>query len=300
MEYHTPVLLTEVLDYLDPKPDETFIDATLGDGGHTIELLKRGAKVLGLDYHPETLKRAQDRIVRLGLDQNFVGVQTNFKDIHEVATSLGFGSVQGVLFDLGYSSSELLEPLGLSFQQDQPLDMRLDPNLGVSASDLINSLSESHLAQLFRDFSNERLAHRFARAIIQARELKKLQTTQDLVRVIESVAPSGYEHGRIHPATRVFQALRIVVNDELRNLELALPQAARLLLPGGRMAVISFHSLEDKLVKNFGRRVQPALEEDGIEVKELTSKPIRPSLREVKSNPRSRSAVLRVFERLVL
>ncbi len=300
MQYHTPVLLSEILDFLEPAQGKAFVDATLGDGGHTLELLRRGSRVLGLDYYPKTLERATDRIAHLGLAKTFVGMTANFKDIYEVATSSGFDAVHGVLFDLGYSSSELLEPLGLSFQSDQPLDMRLDSSLGVSAADLVNSLSEAHLTQLFRDFSNERLSRRFAHAIVRARELKKLQTTQDLVRVIESVAPSDYERGRIHPATRVFQALRIVVNDELHNLELALPQAARLLLPGGRMAVISFHSLEDKLVKNFGQSVQPALESVGITLKELTSKPIRPSRQEVEANPRARSAMLRVFERLPL
>ena len=193
------------------------------------------------------------------------------------------------MYDLGYSLSQLKdEKVGLSFQGDQPLDMRLDKDLGVTAADLVNALPEKELTVLFREFGEERMAKRFASAIVEARSLKKLESTKDLVDVIVDAAPPGYENQRLHPATRVFQALRVAVNSELENLKLSLPRAARLLLPGGRMVVISFHSLEDRIVKQFGSGVQP--------VKVINKKPIRSSVAEVQANPRARSAKLRTFE----
>ena len=290
MEYHVPVLLNEVLAYFLPSKGRRYIDATLGDGGHTLELLKSGAGVLGIDYHRESLERAKERVKREGLSTNFIGILGNFKNIDRIAKENGFEQVDGILFDLGYSSSELEEEIGLSFQQEAPLDMRLDRSLGVTASDLVNALSEVQLAKIFREYADERYAKKFAREIGKYRKLEKLQTTKQLADLICSVAPPGYERGRIHSATRVFQALRIAVNDEIENLKLALPRAAHLLLPGGRMLVISFHSLEDKAAKTFGRSVQP-------QFKELTKKPLAPSENETRANVRSRSARMRVFEK---
>jgi len=290
MEYHVPVLLDEVLAYFLPSEGKRYIDATLGDGGHALELLKSGAGVLGIDYHEESLKRAEKRVEKEGMSSNFIGILGNFKNIDQIAKENGFGQVNGVLFDLGYSSSELDEDVGLSFQQEAPLDMRLDKSLGVTASDLINALPESRLAKIFWEYSDERYAKRFAREIVKYRKLEKLQTTKQLADLICSVVPPGYERGRIHPATRVFQALRIAVNDEIENVKIALPRAAHLLLPGGRMLVISFHSLEDKVAKTFGHSVQPKF-------KELTKKPLVPTDDEVRVNVRSRSARMRVFEK---
>jgi len=290
MEYHVPVLLNEVLAYFQPSEGKRYIDATLGDGGHTLELLKSGARVLGLDYHGESLERAKERIEIEGLSPNFIGVLGNFKDIDRIAKENGFEKVNGILFDLGFSSSELEESVGLSFQQEAPLDMRLDKSLGVTASDLVNVLPETQLAKIFWEYSDERYAKKFAREIVKYRKLEKLRTTRQLTDLICSVVPPGYERGRIHPATRVFQALRIAVNDEIENLKLALPWAAHLLLPGGRMLVISFHSLEDKVAKTFGHSVQP-------QFKELTKKPLTPSENEMRLNIRSRSARMRVFEK---
>ena len=297
MDFHEPVLKEEVLRYLEPTDGKSFIDPTLGDGGHSIELLKSGALVLGIDCYQGSLERASNRIEQVGLAGNFTGVLGNFRNIEKIAEEKGFTQVDGILFDLGFSSSELDENLGLSFTQDQPLDMRLDNSLGVTAADIVNTSPEGSLAEIFFEYANERMARKFAKAIVESRNLQKLQTTKQLAKLLRSVAPPGYERGRIHPATRVFQALRIVVNDEIENLKTALPQAARLLLPGGRMLVISFHSLEDKMVKEFGRAVQPALEGFG-KIREITKKPVVPSEEELVRNIRSRSAKLRVFERI--
>jgi 16S rRNA (cytosine1402-N4)-methyltransferase len=305
MTYHEPVLKKEVLEYLSPELGKKFIDATLGDGGHTVELLKAGPKVLGIDCYKGSLDRATNRIEIARLEGNFTGVLGNFRDLENIAQEKNFTQVNGILFDLGFSSSELEENLGLSFTQGQPLDMRLDPSLGVTAADILNTFPEAKLTEIFFEYANERLAKKFAKAITESRNLQKLQTTKQLAELLKSVAPPGYERGRIHPATRVFQALRIVVNDEIENLKTALPQVARLLLPGGRMLVISFHSLEDKVAKDFGHAVQPALEDlgdhtilEGPILKELTKKPIVPSAEEIAQNVRSRSAKLRVFERI--
>jgi len=292
MEYHKPVLLNEVLENLNIKKGNKYIDATLGDAGHTIEILKKGGKVLGIDINEVSLQRAVGRIKEEGLEEGFTGVLGNFRDIDEVAEKHGFEKVSGVLYDLGYSSYELEKgKLGLSFQKDEPLDMRLDPSLGVTAADLVNSLSEKELTSLIYTYSDERLAKRFAKAIVSARNLEKIRTTNDLVKIIKSETSSNYERGRIHPATRTFQALRIVVNDEIVNLEKSLPRAARLLLPGSKILVISFHSLEDKVAKDFGRCAR-------LSISEVYEKPVLPTGKEVEENPRSRSAKLRVFEKV--
>lgn len=307
MNFHEPVLKEEVLSFLNPLPGKKFIDATLGDGGHTLLFLEKGALVLGIDCHQGSLDRATKRISeemprfsqKWGKDwTGFTPALGNFRNLENIATEKGFCGVWGIVFDLGFSSTELDEQLGLSFLQDQPLDMRLDKSLGVTAEDLVNSLSEESLVRIFFEYGGERYAKSFAHAIVKSRGLKRLQTTKQLAELIESIAPLGYERGRIHPATRVFQALRIVVNDEIENLRSALPQAARLLLPGGRMAVISFHSLEDKVVKSFGHSAQPVLGGDMPTVKAITPKPVTPSLEEKAGNVRSRSAKLRVFERI--
>ena len=289
MEYHKPVLLKETIESLKVEKEKFYIDATLGDAGHTLEILKQGGKVLGIEINEEALKRATERISKEGFERNFFGVVGNFKNIEEIAQNNGFGKVSGVIFDLGYSSIELEDMgLGLSFQLDEPLDMRLDKNLGVTAADIVNSLSEKELASLIYRYSDERLSRKIAQAIVEARKLKKIQTTGDLVEIIKSVSSPGYERGRINPATRTFQALRIVVNDEIENLGKSLPQAARLLLPGSVIVLITFHSLEDKVAKDFSHRARPS-------VSEMYKKPLTPAEEEIRTNVRSRSAKLRVF-----
>ncbi len=289
-------MLDEALHYLQPLPGLRYIDCTLGDGGHTLELLRQGGELLGIDAFPDALERAKQRIKDEGFEDRFTGLVGNFKDLQQLAESSGFSQVNGIIFDLGFSSYELDEAgIGLTFQNDEPLDMRMDKNLGVTAADLLNTLPEKQIATIIRDYGGENMAHKFAKEIIKFRNLKKFQTTFELKKVIESVAPSGYERGRINPATRTFQALRIAVNDEIDNLKKALPQAARLLLPGGRMIVISFHSLEDKVAKEFGHlHAQPS----APKLIEVTEKPLVPTAREVDRNIRSRSAKMRIYEKV--
>ncbi len=290
VQYHKPIMAQEVLESLRVRAGGKYIDCTLGDGGHTLEILRKGGRVLGLDVSEKSLARAIQRVKQVGLSEAFVPVCGNFKDVDNIASRCDFSKVDGILFDLGYSTTQLKDELGISFSEDSPLDMRLDKSLGVTAADLLNSLSEKELTRLFYENSDERYAKRFARAIVKNRELKKFQTAKELSKFLAGVAPPGYDYGRIHPATRVFQALRIAVNDEFGNLEKALPRAARLLLPGGRMVVITFHSLEDKLVKEFGRSVRSVLIP-------IIKKPVTPTASEVSSNPSARSAKMRVFER---
>ncbi len=290
--HHIPVLLNEVLEALKVKEGGKYIDCTLGDGGHALEILKKGGEVLGIDLSADSLIRASERIEGAGFTNSFIGIKGNFKDVEKLASENGCSKVNGIIYDLGYSSSQLADPkLGVSFSENQPLDMRLDKDLQVMAADLINALPEKELEKLFREYGEERHVKRFAKAIVESRRLKKFETTKDLADVIVGSAPPGYDNNRLHPATRVFQSLRIAVNDELENLKLSLPRAARLLLPGGRMVIISFHSLEDRIVKKFGSGVQP------VKVKEVTKKPILPSQGEVRVNVRARSARMRVFEK---
>ena len=289
MDYHKPVLLDETLESLDVKEGSKYIDGTLGQAGHAIEILKRGGLVLGIDVDESSLKSAKERIEKEDLEKGFIGVQGNFKNIEKIASENGFGQVSGILLDLGYSSFELEEgSLGLSFQKNEPLDMRLDKTLGVTAGDLVNTLPEEQLEKIIRNYSGEKMAKRISKAIVDSRSVKRIQTTKDLADLIKSETPPNYEKGRIHPATRTFQALRIAVNDELENLRLTLPRAARLLLPNGVMVIISFHSLEDSIVKDFGRGAQPIL-------RPLYKKPVVPGDEEVKNNTRARSAKLRAF-----
>ncbi len=299
MDYHKPVLLKESIENLNIEKGKKYIDATLGDGGHTIEILKKGGVVLGIEINEEALERAKERIEKEGLSANFTGVLGNFKNIEEIAKTNGFERVSGIIYDLGYSSFELEKSgLGLSFSLDEPLDMRLDRSLGVKACDLLNSLSEKDIANVIYRYSDERLAKRIAKEIVKVRSLKKIQTTRDLVEIIESVTSPGYERGRIHPATRTFQALRIVVNDEIENLEKSLPRAAHLLLPGSVIVLITFHSMEDKTAKDFGRCARPSVTEIS-EFEGKKGKPVTPSVEEISKNPRSRSAKLRVFKKTV-
>jgi len=287
MEYHKPVMLAESLKFLQVNAGGKYIDATLGDGGHTVEILRSGGKVLGIDVNQGSLDRARKRIEAEGLQRNFVWARGNFKDVDQIAIDAGFEQVNGILFDLGVSTTQVKdEQMGLSFSSEYEPDMRLDDKLGVRAFDLINGLYEKELADMFWDFGEERSAKKFAREIVKARELERISSARQLADIARKAFP-GYENGRLHPATRIFMALRIAVNNELENLKSALPRAGGLLLPGGRMVVISFHSLEDKIVKEFAQ------------IPQLTKKPLEPMAEEVAQNPSARSAKMRVFERYV-
>jgi 16S rRNA (cytosine1402-N4)-methyltransferase len=286
MKYHEPVLLNEVLENLKLDKTKTIVDCTLGDGGHTIEILKTGANVIGIDYNDDSISRTCSRVKNENLDNNFSFIKGNFKDIDQLITN----KVDGFLLDLGYSSFHLEGyQKGLSFQKDEELDMRVDTSLGVKAKDLLKVLNRVQLEQVFKIYGEEKYSKKIAEEIVKKREVKEIHSTGDLVEIINSVVPSQQVF-RINPATRVFQALRIVVNQELENLKTALPMAENLTLPGGRILVITFHSLEEKIVRSFSRDFQPSIYLVG-------ESSISPSNLEISRNPRSRSAKLYVFEK---
>lgn len=301
---HIPVLYDEVLAGLQVQPGGRYIDATVGAGGHAAGILEASApdgQLLGLDADPEAVAYARERLRGFGQRAAFwVG---NFRHLGTVARALDFTNVDGILMDLGLSSRQLQDAMrGFAFGQEGPLDMRLDPSRGQTAADLVNTLPERKLADLLWRYGEERHSRRIARAIVAARPVTRTDELAELVARILG------RREKIHPATRTFQALRIAVNEELDALEEALPQARDLLQPGGRLAVIAFHSLEDRLVKQFYRteskdclcppEVPICSCDHRATLKEVTRKPIRPSNQEVARNPRSRSARLRLAERL--
>jgi 16S rRNA (cytosine1402-N4)-methyltransferase len=287
---HKPVLLCEVLDALRPAPGKSFIDATVGLGGHAEALLERlvpGGRLLGVDRDADALELARRRLARF--EGHFELVHGNFRDLPEhAARHLGRGA-DGVVMDLGVSSYQLQQAArGFSFQADGALDMRMDPSGGPTAAELITRSRAEDLERILREYGEERYARRIARAIAERR--RDLRTTGDLAALIEAVVPR--REWRLHPATRTFQALRIAVNDEIGALEAALSTLPKWLAPGGRVAIIAFHSLEDRIVKNALRAYGAA-----GEMAVLMRKPVRASAAEVADNPRSRSARLRVAER---
>lgn len=299
---HVPVLEQEVLSFLSLRPDGCYIDGTAGGGGHSEALLSAsGGRVLSLDADPQAVARVRQRLQPFG--HRSVTVQANFRDLAATAQQAGFDLVDGILLDLGLSSDQLeLEARGFALMADGPLDMRFDPAQETSAAHLVNTLPENELADLIYAYGEERLSRRIARAIVHARPL---ESTGQLARVIER---SVGRRGRLHPATRTFQALRIAVNDELGALTEVLPQAVALLRPGGRLLMISFHSLEDRIVKQFMQReAQDCLCPSEVLVCQcghkailrlITRKPVEASPAEIDRNARSRSAKLRVAERL--
>lgn len=291
--YHTPVLLPETIKYLAIKRGEKYIDCTLGGGGHTAAILAAKGIVLGIDQDIEAIRYVEESQKSKIKNQKLILRHGNFAHLKEIATKAGFNPVSGILFDLGVSSHQLETGYrGFSFNKNAALDMRMDcTTQTVTAADLVNAGGEAELANLFWKFGEERDSRRIARAIVEARKTgQKIEGTEDLARIILSVSRRRSDKDRTHPATRVFQALRIAVNDELANLETALPQAVELLEPGGRLAVISFHSLEDRIVKNFMK--------NNRFIQILTDKPIEPTDGEIENNSRARSGKLRVAEKL--
>lgn len=291
--YHSSVLLKEVGNALNIR-DAWYLDCTLGDGGHTIEIIKRGGKVVGIDVDPQALGRVQKRLENLGiLGEKVKLVQGNFRDIKNLLqqTDIKDQEFAGAIFDLGVSSLQLERgERGFSFSKEGPLDMRMDPTLSVRALDLINAGGRKELYELFKNLGEEEHSKRLADALVRAREVAPFETTLGLAQVIEREVG---RKGKIHPATKVFQALRIAVNDELEALKEGLEQVKDLLKKNACIIVISFHSLEDRIVKlNFKKWEDLGLGEV------VTNKPIIPSDEEVKNNPRSRSAKLRIFKKL--
>lgn len=291
--YHTSVMLTEALDALQIEEGKKYIDGTLGGGGHTKGILQRGGIVLGIDTDEEAIRFVKERIKtqELGEKNKLTLARGNFKELDQIAKRNGFGKVSGILFDLGVSSHQFDEAeRGFSFQKVGPLDMRMSNDLSVKASDLINGLSKKELVTLFEKLGEEYRARLFADRIVKQRKRKPIVTTTDLAELIMSVV--GH-NGKIHPATKVFQALRIAVNDELHVLREALKKSVDLLLPKGQLVVISFHSLEDRIVKESFKK----FEEKGLGTI-VTSKPLIPDDEELRQNRRSRSAKMRVFQKL--
>jgi 16S rRNA (cytosine1402-N4)-methyltransferase len=288
--YHKSVLLHETIEYLNIIPGKRYIDATLGGGGHTREIVQRGGEVLGIDVDQDALDHVKKSLNET--NGKLMLAKGNFRDIDTIAQANGFSEVDGILFDLGISSHHVDEASrGFSFQKEGPLDMRMDQDLQVKASDLINILTKGELYELFTKLGEERFATTIIRSIIRARRIKPIKTTTELSEIISKAVP--FSQPKVNPATRVFQALRIAVNDELNTIREALPKALPLLGDQGKIAVISFHSLEDRIVKTQFK----AWEEEGIG-KSVTKKPIIPSEEEITKNNRSRSSKLRVFKKL--
>jgi 16S rRNA (cytosine1402-N4)-methyltransferase len=289
---HIPVLRDDVISALAPRPGGCYIDGTLGGAGHAAALLAAapGARLLGIDCDPAALAAARERLHPWG--ERVTLVHGNFRDLGRIAAEAGITAADGILLDLGVSSHQLDHGArGFSFMHDAPLDMRLDPTAPLSAADLVADVDERQLADLIYRYGEEPASRRIARFIVEQRRRTPIRTTGELAALVARAL--GGRRGKIHPATRTFQALRIAVNDELASLAAALPQAIALLRPGGRLAVIAFHSLEDRLVKHGLRDAA----HDG-RVQLITRRPISADDSEIRQNPRSRSAHLRVAQRL--
>lgn len=304
--YHEPVMIGEVLQLMRVRVGGTYVDMTLGGGGYAEKLLESlgpDGLVLGIDQDAEAIAFATERLKKY---PNFVAIQSNFSELNKVLDANGIREVNGIVFDLGVSSRMLDAPeRGFSFQREGPLDMRMDRSLPQTAADLVNRLPRLELERLLRDYGEEPFAARIARKVTERRDKAPLATTKDLAELVFQAYPGKLRHGRIHPATRTFQALRIAVNDELRMLESALSQSLERLAPGGVLCCVSYHSLEDRIVKQFLKshteRRQYRLEEEAIPhstVLLLTPKPLRPTPEETGHNPRARSAKLRAAEKL--
>ncbi len=302
---HKPVLYQEIIHALQPGAPGLYIDATVGAGGHARGILEACApdgRLLGLDLDPQALAIARETLAPYGNRVELV--QASYAALLEQMKRIGWNAADGIVLDLGVSSMQLNEPMrGFSFQQEAPLDMRFDPGHGITAAELLNTASEEEIAGILIRYGEEPQARRIARSIVRSRPIT---TTVQLANIVKRAYPG---HSRMHPATRTFQALRIAVNDELTVLEKALPRAVQALRPGGRLAVISFHSLEDRIVKDYFRseskdRINPPYEqiyevERKATLKEVNRKPITPGPQEIEDNPRARSAKLRVVEKLV-
>jgi 16S rRNA (cytosine1402-N4)-methyltransferase len=296
---HAPVLLSETVALLEPSRGGTFVDCTLGLGGHAAALLEAGAgRVIGLDRDPRALELAGARLSHWG--DRVVLVHADYRDLPAVLADRGIGAVDGALADLGVSSMQLDEPArGFSFRTDGPLDMRMDPTRGETAASMLAVVDEQELADVIYQFGEERKSRRVARAIVEARREAPIETTARLASIVRRAAGGG-TYQRIDPATRTFQAIRIWVNRELDGLDTFIADAARALRAGGRLVVIAFHSLEDRIVKHTMRMLakgEGLIRGEGL-VRVLTKKPVTATDDEVAGNPRARSAKLRAVERV--
>ena len=294
---HLPVMPSEVLSWLQPHSGGIYVDCTVGYCGHANEILRVTQPhgiVLGIDRDVQAINAGRQELQSFG--DRAILVKAHFMELKQILVERGIPRVHGVLFDLGVSSPQFDEPSrGFSFRSEGPLDMRMDQSSGRTAADIVNELDETDLADMIYRLGEERYSRRIARAIVSARRRQTLTNTHQLVSVIESAVPGHYRRGRIHCATRTFQALRIAVNNELDHLETSLRDAADALASGGRLCVISFHSLEDRIVKQTFKGLSS---QSGGELEILTKRPQVPSDNERNRNPRSRSAKLRVMQRI--
>ena len=295
---HKTVLLNETIEGLNlPKEDSIVIDGTFGGGGHSLAILKKypKAKIIAIDQDKSVFEKAQNKFN--GFEDRITFVNANFREIDTNNSLLEVENVDGIILDLGLSSDQLENSgRGFSFMKDEPLLMTMKENPfpeDLTARDIVNDWSEKNLADIIYGYGEERFSRRIAKSIVDARKKEKIMTTFDLVRVIENAVPASYRKGKINCATKTFQAIRIAVNDELNSLKAGLEKGLNVLKKGGRMSVISFHSLEDRIVKNFYREKQ----KDG-EVKLINKKPIIAGVEEIINNSRSRSAKLRILEKI--
>ncbi|MDD3491729.1 MAG: 16S rRNA (cytosine(1402)-N(4))-methyltransferase RsmH [Candidatus Pacebacteria bacterium] len=293
---HVPVLLKEVIYYLNPKPNENFIDATVGEAGHSLEILELTGpkgKLLGIDLSLEALKRATElKSTDKSLGDRLVLVNGSYIHLEKIVKENDIKPIQGILFDLGMCSWHLESSgKGFSYQKDEPLDMRFDSKQDLTAAEIVNFWEIEEIEKILREFGEERYSQRIALAIKEARKKERIISTQQLVDLLARTLPKNYDQRRIHFATRVFQALRIAVNNELENIRKGLEQAINILETNGRIVVISFHSLEDRIVKNFFKEQS---EINKLQI--LTKKPIVPTKEEILKNSRSRSAKLRAAQ----
>jgi len=295
---HIPVLLKEVLHHLSPRADENFIDATAGEGGHTAAILKKNkpnGKVLGIEIDSglfEKIQAAEIKNQKSKIKNRLILVNDSYANLEEIVRKNNFKPIHGILFDLGMCSWHLESSgRGFSYLGDEPLDMRFSLKNNLTAAEIINFWSVEKIEKILKEFGEERYARRIALALKEARKKERIIGTQQLKDILKKSLPKNYDKKRIHFATRTFQALRIAVNNELEIIEKGIQQAIKILEPNGKIVVISFHSLEDRIVKNLFKE-----ESKAGKLNILTKKPITPSLEEIKNNPRSRSAKLRAAE----
>jgi 16S rRNA (cytosine1402-N4)-methyltransferase len=307
---HKSVMAKEIMEHLRPRPEGTYVDATLGLGGHTEAILESSgykAKVIGLDVDKETLSIAKSHLSAFKPQVMFIN--KNFSEIDKVLEDLGIDEVDGIVADLGMSSYQIeMSGRGFSFRRAESLDMRMDTGLKHTAYELVNKKDEQEIAKIVREYGEEKWAKKVAREIVRSRREKSIESSVELAEIVSKAIPKKFHTRGIHPATKTFQAIRIAVNDELEHLEIFLQKAVPLLKIGGRIAVISFHSLEDRLVKNtFKKFSSPCVCPPQLPIcmcgrksilKILTRSPLTPSTEEVLNNPRSRSAKLRIGERI--
>lgn len=294
---HKTVLLQEAIDGLDIHPGEIFVDGTVGGGGHSEEVARRFSdtvKIIGIDQDIEALERTKTRLAHIDCDVTLT--QGNFKDIDTILDSIGFTHVDNILLDIGLSSNQFEDSgRGFSFQKDEPLVMSFKKEIAdedLTAREIVNSWDEENIRAILEGYGEEKFAYKIAKAIVARREIKPIETTSDLVEIVKSATPAFYHHRKIHPATKTFQALRITVNNEIGSLKDGIAKGFERLNSNGRLAVISFHSLEDRVVKQFFKQK----EDEGVGER-ITKRPITPTEEEILHNPRSRSAKLRIIKK---